>query len=1143
MLSILALAGMSLTLSLQAKIADENSSAQSVRIRFVDSATGYAVKPNSVETTPAARDLEPRRVRRNGVKRGGHTTLTLHQGQHTIKVVAPGYQPMSGEFVVLPENPYNIVFQLDPIEPPRELQPENVAALHRVNETVFVGFLVDEDTGEPLADAVVRTEPGGNETRTDARGYFQIYVPVQTLSEATNTPAKLIFAQPGFRTEERCYLELWSEGDWIYRIRLDRGDGVKSVDERTLRRRSTYPVSVREENPATPQIVVVQPETIPIESALAQALVGGGDISTQQLASTTAHVRIPTNIRVLRQDNVTIDYISLQTYGHRSLPSEWIASWGSVGPGNSGTNSLNAGAVASRTYAVGYVNNPIAATHDICASTSCQVYNQAVTDTRTTAAVNFTANYVMFQPGTGRVGFKITEYSAENNQLGMACGDGFTAPTGGCLSDPVCAGEPEFGHGRGMCQWGTVKWATGLKFPGNGFSNTTLTNGFPRRDWIWICEHYFPNLVLAQGAPLVIGDDVKVLGTASLSVRQCPGNTITNGTLCPQVATKPTDSVGTIIGGPVLVTVDGSAHTWWQVNWGDTNGWSIENNLERVSATPGTPGTLTATPISTSQINLTWTDNAANEIGTYIERATTAGGPWVTNAFVRAGITNFSDTGLSPATTNHYRVRTFNQSAVSAYSNVTNAITPGIAPVLAAISNRTIVEGALLTFTNTATATDFISKVSDFEGSELMFRLPNFSGSTSVFLSNAPNVTAVTTTFPVGNASARVLNVNWAFTNSAVNPWLRLTTSSATTLPNPVIDFTKWLRFRIWTDRALRVGIGLRETTNAPGTAIGSNGGTAGGIEWAGVTNSVSGQPQPNRTVTASNWMTFAFNLPAEPVQNFVSGNGVLSTASGLGVLEHIAFVPAAGNGAYNVYLDDFEVFTPNTLAYSLSNAPAGATINATNGVFTWTPTEAQGPGVYNITVRVTDNNLPPQSDAKIFQVTVNETNQAPVLAAITNRVVHAGTLVLFTNTATDADMPTNSLGFSLDVGAPAFAGIGTNTGVFNWQTSDADAGLTNSVTVRVTDNGVPPLNDAKPFSIAVLARPNIVSAAVSDGDFNLTWSAIPGQKYRVQFKNDLTDANWSDLVPDVTATLASASIYDPVSATQRFYRVLVVTQ
>jgi peptidoglycan hydrolase-like amidase len=54
------------------------------------------------------------------------------------------------------------------------------------------------------------------------------------------------------------------------------------------------------------------------------------------------------------------------------LPSEWIASWGSTGPGNSGTNSLLAGAVAIRTYAIGFVNNPASANYDICGTTTCQ---------------------------------------------------------------------------------------------------------------------------------------------------------------------------------------------------------------------------------------------------------------------------------------------------------------------------------------------------------------------------------------------------------------------------------------------------------------------------------------------------------------------------------------------------------------------------------------------------------------------------------------------------------------------------------------------------------------------------------------------------------------------------------------------------
>lgn len=60
------------------------------------------------------------------------------------------------------------------------------------------------------------------------------------------------------------------------------------------------------------------------------------------------------------------------------------------------------------------------------------------------------------------------------------------------------------------------------------------------------------------------------------------------------------------------------------------------------------------------------------------------------------------------------------------------------------------------------------------------------------------------------------------------------------------------------------------------------------------------------------------------------------------------------------------------TLTYSLVNGPAGLAV-AGNGVMSWTPTEAQGPGLYLATVRVTDNGQPPQSDTQQFTLVVNE--------------------------------------------------------------------------------------------------------------------------------------------------------------------------
>jgi hypothetical protein len=56
-----------------------------------------------------------------------------------------------------------------------------------------------------------------------------------------------------------------------------------------------------------------------------------------------------------------------------------------------------------------------------------------------------------------------------------------------------------------------------------------------------------------------------------------------------------------------------------------------------------------------------------------------------------------------------------------------------------------------------------------------------------------------------------------------------------------------------------------------------------------------------------------------------------------------------------------------------------------------------------------------------------------------------------------------------------------------------------------------------------------------------LNWSAIAGVKYRVQFKNNFNEVNWSDLAPDVTAASSFASITDNSGAVQRFYRILVL--
>jgi hypothetical protein len=232
-----------------------------------------------------------------------------------------------------------------------------------------------------------------------------------------------------------------------------------------------------------------------------------------------------------------------------------------------------------------------------------------------------------------------------------------------------------------------------------------------------------------------------------------------------------------------------------------------------------------------------------------------------------------------------------------------------------------------------------------------------------------------------------------------------------------------------------------------------------------------------------------------------------------------------------------------NALTYSLdAPTPSGASVNPATGVFTWTPTEAQGPMTTNLTVRVTDNGSPPLSDAKTFTVTVLESNRPPVLTSIGNRTIHAGISVVITNVATDPDIPTNTLTFSLGTNPPVGAVIDSATGIFQWTTSDGFANTTNSITIKVTDNGAPPLGDSKSFTITVDPRPILHAVAISNSVLGLSWNAISGQVYRVQFKPNLSTANWSNLPPDVTATNSSAAKTDTIGPlSSRLYRVQVL--
>ena len=91
---------------------------------------------------------------------------------------------------------------------------------------------------------------------------------------------------------------------------------------------------------------------------------------------------------------------------------------------------------------------------------------------------------------------------------------------------------------------------------------------------------------------------------------------------------------------------------------------------------PNAPTGLTATAASSSQINLTWTDNSTNEDGFKIERDSGAGFVEIASTPANATATgSFSNTGLTASTTYTYQVRAYAGTLFSGYAGPASAST------------------------------------------------------------------------------------------------------------------------------------------------------------------------------------------------------------------------------------------------------------------------------------------------------------------------------------------------------------------------------------------------------------------------------------------------------------------------------------
>ncbi len=367
--------------------------------------------------------------------RSGKPVFTLNlQGDVAITVAAPGFEPVYGQYHI--DKDMDLGFLLDVPQRTLDTRPD----------LLMDALVQNATTLGPVPSGRVRITVGkqswqfpfanGRFVLTRAR-WQQIFSKIDPF---TNIDYEI--SAPGYRT-----LHISDRVPTAYTVKAFRLEPVH-----------TPPVS--QARPAANIPADVQNLFRSVDSRLAR-----------RPSTTTSCDRMPGWIRVgvncSCNDCSSVRTMGLETYVRQGLNDEWIASWDA--------ESLKAGSLPYRTYGAYYVYHPIRSNYDISSTTCKQVWDSDYANSCVSAAQDTQGQYVE-TPG-GAVAF--SEYSAENNCLNSSacsCGNGYSGNGSDwpCIYDPVCAGHDRYGHGRGMCQWGSQRWASQRN-----------------KDYMWINDHYY----------------------------------------------------------------------------------------------------------------------------------------------------------------------------------------------------------------------------------------------------------------------------------------------------------------------------------------------------------------------------------------------------------------------------------------------------------------------------------------------------------------------------------------------------------------------------------------------------------------------------------------------------------------------------
>jgi hypothetical protein len=456
-----------------------------IEVKYFSSETGYVLTPDNLFVTDTFNSKNSISLRTNS----NHTySAELTSGTYLVTAIKSGYVSSQTEFTITNNEVRYSIF-LDPISSNQMLNQNRIKSQLKPDKALLLGYVVDDITGEPLNGVALKDASSKTYTVTDANGYFEVLLPAQC---EVRTILDLYFEKQPYSRAEYKSFEITPNTDFIFTVRMKNGSS-----------------NILYDNHLSDKCGDCTPATVFTDMAVSGFVV-------------------PLNIRVGRNctgtNCTTVEVYSLQTYLKYVLPGEIYSCWGNL---PNGMNSLQACAVAARTYAIWHVYNPINSSYDICDNTYCQYFG-SVQSTNTNTAVDNTINYML----TNSSGVVRSEYSAENNNKG--CGNGYagTGSSWPCIYDPVCTNGTPNGHGRGLCQWGTVRWATGRLVTTGSPCSQGNTHSYGTKTWQQILTHYYSispiNWSLTLGTSAVINTSTAVPSASNPCAQITLNNNVTS---------------------------------------------------------------------------------------------------------------------------------------------------------------------------------------------------------------------------------------------------------------------------------------------------------------------------------------------------------------------------------------------------------------------------------------------------------------------------------------------------------------------------------------------------------------------------------------------------------------------------------------